>query len=71
MKITGGLIVDNVSTRRGGAVFCSGDGVSTVSIEGGTIRDNRALEAGGAIAIGGSGVLVAITGGIFESNSAA
>lgn len=71
VKITGGLVADNVSTRRGGAVYCSGNGVSTISIEGGTFRGNRALEAGGAIAIGGSGVLVTITGGTFESNTAA
>lgn len=71
MKITGGLVADNVSTRRGGAVYCSGNGVSTISIEGGIFRDNSALEAGGAIAIGGSGVLVTITGGTFESNTAA
>ena len=52
-------------------LYCSGHGVSTILIEGGTFRDNRALESGGAIAFWGPDVLVTITGGTFENNTAA
>ncbi|CAN0514801.1 unnamed protein product, partial [Scytosiphon promiscuus] len=51
VKITGGLFSNNLATRRGGAIYCSGNGVSDISIEGGTFRGNSALEAGGVISI--------------------
>lgn len=52
-------------------LYCSGNGVSTMTIEGGTFRNNTALESGGAIAIWGDDVLLTITGGSFENNTAA
>lgn len=51
-------------------LYCSGNGVSDISIEGGTFRGNSAEENGGAIAIWGPEVLVTITGGTFENNTA-
>lgn len=54
----------------GEQLYCSGKGVSDISIEGGTFRGNRALEAGGAISIYGENVLMTITGGTFENNVA-
>ncbi|CAM9376759.1 unnamed protein product, partial [Laminaria digitata] len=70
VKITGGLIANNVAERRAGAIHCGDEEGSTLTIEGGTFRDNIARESGGMLAARASSTVVEITGGVFSNNTA-